>query len=137
MRHILPVQMGALALFDPFLRQQLHRAFTLRAIHQSRMIECFNNIYPIKAQVKEQMHAARIEQTLCDTLAQDMKTGKLNILTSAVSGIFNELFTICIIFFGASEVLQNQMTLGQLIAFHLLAGHVAGPILNLSSLWEQ
>nr|WP_275064650.1 ATP-binding cassette domain-containing protein [Bartonella sp. MM73XJBT] len=33
--------------------------------------------------------------------------------------------------------MQNQITLGQLIAFHLLAGNVSGPILSLASLWEE
>lgn len=32
---------------------------------------------------------------------------------------------------------QNQITLEQLIAFHILAGNVSAPILGLASLWEE
>ena len=42
-----------------------------------------------------------------------------------------------IIFFGSQTVFRGEMTLGELIAFHLLAEKVAGPIMSLSSVWEQ
>ena len=44
---------------------------------------------------------------------------------------------ILVIFFGARLVFQDTITLGELVAFHLLAGKVSGPIMSLSSVWEQ
>ncbi|WP_375664723.1 ABC transporter transmembrane domain-containing protein [Bartonella sp. CL162QHHD] len=134
---ILPLQMGSLAFVGPFLRRQLRRAFTLQAVHKSRLIESFTNLEAIKAHVKEAAHTIRMQETLARSLDQSLTTSKLHLLNGAMSHIFGDLFTIFIIFFGAQAVLQNQITLGQLIAFHLLAGNVSGPILNLASLWEE
>lgn len=129
--------MGSLASVDPFLRRQLRRTFTLQAAHKSRLIESFTNLEAIKAHVKESAHTIRMQETLARSLDQSLTTSKFHLLNGALSHIFGDLFTIFIIFFGAQAVLQNQITLGQLIAFHLLVGNVSGPILSLASLWEE
>lgn len=134
---ILPLQMGSLASVGPFLRRQLRRTFTLQAAHKSRLIESFTNLEAIKAHVKESAHTIRMQETLARSLDQSLTTSKFHLLNGALSHIFGDLFTIFIIFFGAQAVLQNQITLGQLVAFHLLAGNVSGPILSLASLWEE
>ncbi len=41
------------------------------------------------------------------------------------------------IYFGASLVLANEMTLGELVAFHLLSDRVSGPLLALAGLWDD
>nr|WP_308758048.1 ABC transporter transmembrane domain-containing protein [Bartonella raoultii] len=119
------------------LRRQLRRTFTLQAAHKSRLIESFTNLEAIKAHVKESAHTIRTQETLARSLDQSLTTSKFHLLNGALSHIFGDLFTIFIIFFGAQAVLQNQITLGQLVAFHLLAGNVSGPILSLASLWEE
>jgi ABC-type bacteriocin/lantibiotic exporter with double-glycine peptidase domain len=51
----------------------------------------------------------------------------------------SQLITIAIIFFGAQAVFANQMTIGQLIAFNMMAGNVVNPLLSLvmtASGWE-
>ena len=44
---------------------------------------------------------------------------------------------ILIIFLGSQLVFRNEITLGELVAFHLLADKVAEPIMSLSTIWEQ
>ncbi len=121
----------------PFLRRQLRRAFTLQAVHKSRLIESFTNLEAIKAHVKESAHTIRMQETLARSLDQSLTTSKFHLLNGTLSHILGDLFTIFIIFFGAQAVLQNQITLRQLIAFHLLTGNVSDPILSLASLWEE
>ena len=42
-----------------------------------------------------------------------------------------------IIFVGALQVFAGELTLGQLIAFHLVAEKVAGPVSDFAGLWES
>jgi subfamily B ATP-binding cassette protein HlyB/CyaB len=51
--------------------------------------------------------------------------------------ILDRAITISILFFGAQLVFSGQMTLGELIAFHLIAEKISGPIENFSGLWES
>ena len=48
----------------------------------------------------------------------------------------NQLSSLLIIWVGVYQVVDGKMSLGQLIAFRIIAGYVTGPILRLSSLWQ-
>ncbi len=71
------------------------------------------------------------------SLALSFKITRLHVVNGLIRDVFSNAFDIMILFFGAMLVLENSITLGQLVAFHLLAGHVSGPILGLASLWEH
>lgn len=45
--------------------------------------------------------------------------------------------TLLIIWFGAHLVMNGELSVGQLIAFNMLAGRVSGPILKLVQLWQD
>lgn len=134
---ILPTQMGAIAIVGPSLRWRLKQAFLANSSHQSRMIETFRNAEVVKAQATEDRYAERLDGTMSASLALGFKITKLHIVNGIVSDVFSSAFDILIVFFGAILVLNNSITLGQLVAFHLLAGHVSAPILGLASLWEH
>jgi ATP-binding cassette, subfamily B, bacterial HlyB/CyaB len=62
---------------------------------------------------------------------------KLSVINDFLAVTMRGLTVVLIIFFGTQLVFANSMTLGQLIAFHLLAQNVTGPILSLSTIWEK
>jgi len=45
--------------------------------------------------------------------------------------------TLAILFFGARMVIDGKLTLGQLVAFNMLAQRVSSPILRLAQLWQD
>lgn len=61
----------------------------------------------------------------------------LNIWNDKLLFTVEKTITISIIYFGATLVFAGELTLGELIAFHLLAEKVTGPIENFSGLWES
>ncbi|WP_313606827.1 peptidase domain-containing ABC transporter [Rhizobium sp.] len=134
---ILPTQMAAIAIVGPFLRHRLKQSFMANAAHQSRMIETFRNAETVKAQAAEERFASRLDGTMVASLDLGFKIIKLHAVNGIIGDVFSNAFNILIIFFGAMLVLDNSITLGQLVAFHLLAGHVSAPILGLASLWEH
>ena len=42
-----------------------------------------------------------------------------------------------VLWVGASLVLRGELTLGQLIAFRILAGNVTSPLLRMANLWQN
>jgi len=44
---------------------------------------------------------------------------------------------VATLWLGARLVIEGQMTVGQLIAFNMLAGNVAGPVMRLAHLWTD
>lgn len=46
-----------------------------------------------------------------------------------------KLTTAALLLFGAKAVLDRDLSVGELIAFNMIAGQVTQPILRLSQLW--
>jgi len=52
-------------------------------------------------------------------------------------GLVSKLVTAGIMWMGALLVVDNKMTVGELVAFNMLAGQVSSPILRLAQLWND
>jgi len=62
-------------------------------------------------------------------------------VTSTAAGsatqFLEQLSGLLVLWVGASLVLKGEMTLGQLIAFRILAGYVTSPLLRMANLWQS
>lgn len=133
----LPIQMLIYLGFGPFLRRRLRVQFDAGAAHQAQMVENISGIASVKALSAEGKMLERLDETLHANLNAGYRVGLLNIWNDKLLFIVDKAITVSIIYFGAQFVFAGQMTLGELIAFHLLAEKVTGPIENFSSLWES
>lgn len=134
---VLPLQIVAFGILGPFIRQRLQESFQAGARHQSRLVEGLGNAATLKALVLETKQAERFQETLTASLAAGFRVTKINILNGFIGYLFENLAVILILYFGSKFVLQNQITLGELVAFHLLSEKVSGPIMSLSTIWER
>ena len=133
----LPLQFLIYLGFGPFLRRRLRTQFDAGAAHQNQLVENISGVAAVKALSAEGVMLRRVDQTLHANLEAGYRVGVLNIWSDKLLFIIERAITISIIYFGAQFVFAGQMTLGELIAFHLLAEKVTGPIANFSSLWES
>lgn len=133
----LPIQIVIYLGFGPFLRRRLSTQFDTGAEHQSQMVENISGIASVKALGAEREMLGRLDQTLNDNLVAGYRVGLLHVWNDKLLFIIDKAITISIIYFGSQLVFAGQLTLGELIAFHLLAEKVVGPIENFSSLWED
>lgn len=133
----LPVQILIYMGFGPFLRRRLRVQFDAGAAHQTQMVENISGIAAVKALSAENKMLERLDETLNESLKAGYRVGLLNIWNDKLLLIIDRTITISIIYFGAQMVFAGQLTLGELIAFHLIAEKVTGPIQNFSSLWES
>lgn len=79
----------------------------------------------------------KLEDHLSSYVHSSFKSQNLNNVANQIAGLINKLMTLGIIWWGAHLVIDNQITVGQLIAFNMLAGRVSGPILKLVQLWQD
>ena len=129
---ILPLQIAASGIVGPLLRKRLQDSFEANSRHQSRLVEAFGNAMTVKALAAEDLQAARFQQTLAGSLSASFRVTRVKIAVGVVDHILANGSVIVIIFLGSQLVFSNELTLGELIAFHLLADKVAGPVLSLS-----
>jgi subfamily B ATP-binding cassette protein HlyB/CyaB len=59
-----------------------------------------------------------------------------NVASQSVQ-LVSKLNTAAVLFFGATLVINGSLTVGELVAFNMLAGRVSGPVLRLAQLWQD
>jgi subfamily B ATP-binding cassette protein HlyB/CyaB len=133
----LPIQALIYFAFGPFLRRRLRVQFDAGAAHQTQMVENISGIAAVKALSAEGKMLERLDQTLASSLFAGYRVSLLNIYSDKLTFVVERSVTIAIIYFGSTLVFAGDLTLGQLVAFHLLAGRVTGPIANFAQLWES
>jgi subfamily B ATP-binding cassette protein HlyB/CyaB len=51
--------------------------------------------------------------------------------------MISKIVTAAILFFGAGAVMDGKMSVGELVAFNMLTGHVIQPVLRLAQIWQD
>ncbi len=133
----LPLQAILYFGFGPFLRTRLKKQFDADAAHSTQMVENISGIAAVKALSAEAPMLERLNSTLAANLQAVYRVSMLQLINGQLIFFANQFVTIAIIFVGANLVFSAEMTLGQLIAFHLLSGKVSGPISSFATLWES
>tara|TARA_B100000674_G_C37902516_1_gene944457 strand:+ start:1 stop:1182 length:1182 start_codon:yes stop_codon:yes gene_type:complete len=103
---------------------------------QSHLIETLGGIQTVKAQHFELNSRWRWQERYSGQIAEGFKSVVLGSSASEVGNFLNQLSSLLIIWVGVYQVVRGELSLGQMIAFRIIAGYVTGPILRLSSLWQ-
>lgn len=127
-----------IALFiTPVLRKGLEEKFQRGAENQAFLVEAVNGIETIKAGATEPQNQRRWEEQLAAYVKASFQTTQLGNIASQGTAFVNKLTVLLILWIGANLVMSGDLSVGQLIAFNMLAGRVSGPILRLAQLWQQ
>jgi ATP-binding cassette subfamily B protein len=122
---------------SPIIRQQMRTKSERNAQTQSYLVEVVSGIQTVKAQNIE----LRSRWQWQDRYAKYVTAGFKTVLTStgagALSGFLNQLTSLLLLWVGAYLVLAGKLTLGQLIAFRIIAGYTTSPLLRLIQLWQN
>ena len=104
---------------------------------QSYMVEVLNGIQTVKVQNSELSTRRNWEDRHLDGINKGFRSVLANTASSNALQLINKSTNILVITVGAWLVLQNQLTLGGLIAFRIISGYVTQPILRLAGTWQN
>ena len=134
---IIPIFILMTVIFSPLIRHQLRTKAERNAETQSYLVEVMSGIQTVKAQNIE----LRSRWQWQDRYARYMTAGFRTVVTSTLAGstshFLNQLSGLLVLWVGAYLVLNQELTLGQLIAFRIIAGYVTSPVLRLTQLWQN
>lgn len=121
----------------PILRNWLNETFNRSADSQAFLVETITGIHSIKAHAAEKASRDRWE----GLYARFIRTGFRATTTANISNHIGDFLTsisaLLILWFGARLVIDQQFTIGQLVAFQMLSGRVTAPLLRLVQLWQN
>ena len=121
----------------PIFRSRLDEKFKHGAANQAFLTESVHGIETIKAAAVEPQMQRKWEDQLAHYVNASFKAQHLGNISSQVAGFISKLTTMLILWIGAYAVMDGNLTVGQLVAFNMLAGRVSGPILKLVQLWQD
>jgi subfamily B ATP-binding cassette protein HlyB/CyaB len=124
-------------IFTPIFRAKLNEKFNRGAENQSFLVETISGIDTVKAMAMEPRWNQKWEKQLASYVSSGMNVNNVSMVASGGVTLISKLVTVTIIWIGASLVVAGKLTVGQLIAFNMLASQVSSPILRLAQLWND
>ena len=121
----------------PVLRARVHEKFNRGAENQAFLVESVNGVETLKAMAVESQMQRRWEEQLAGYVHASFKAANLGNIAGQTAGFINKVVVVLILWVGAHAVIAGNLSVGQLIAFNMLAARVSGPILRLVQLWQE
>ena len=133
----IPVYVAIAALIRPTLRDQINEKFNRGARSQQFLTESIVGAQTLKAASVEPMMQSQWEERLAAYVRTSFDVGVLGALGQNLVQYVSKVSTALILFVGAQSVIDGTMTVGELIAFNMIASQCVQPILRLSQLWQD
>jgi len=121
----------------PILRSRLNEKFNRGAENQAFLVETISGVETLKSMAVEPQMQRRWEQQLAGYVGASFKAANLGNIANQVAAFINKATVVLILWVGATLVIRGQLSVGQLIAFNMLAARVSSPILRLVQLWQE
>ena len=133
----LPCYILLSASITPVLRARLNEKFNRGAENQAFLVETINGMDTVKAMAVEPQMMRRWDKQLAGYVHAGLRTATLATIAQEGVSFIGKLVTVLTMWLGARLVIEGDMSVGQLIAFNMLAGRVASPVMRLAQLWTD
>jgi len=138
------IVVGALPLYallsiatTPAFRRRLDEKFRRGAENQGFLVESITGVETIKAMAVEPQMQHRWEEQLAAYVGASFAAAQVGNWATQIAGLLNKGVGALTLFVGAGLVIANKLTVGELVAFNMLAGQVSGPVLRLVQVWQD
>lgn len=121
----------------PLLRRVSREVFNRSAQQNSALVETITGVATVKATATERELRWRWEDNLTNYLNARFRSQKLGINLQAASGLINSIGSTALLWYGATLVIQDQLTIGQFVAFNMMISKVLNPVLSMANLWDE
>lgn len=121
----------------PLFRSRLDEKFDRGAQNQSFLVESVSGVETLKAMAVEPQMQRRWEEQLAGYVSASFRVLSLSNWTSQSVQMISKIVSALTLYFGAKLVIDGHLTVGELVAFNMLSGRVAQPVLRLAQLWQD
>jgi len=133
----LPLYVSLSLVVVPILRRRLDQKFARGAENQALLVETVSAIQTVKATALEPAFGRRWDDQLAAYVSASFKTQSLASWAHEGINLIGKLVNAATLWWGAHLVMDNQLTVGQFVAFNMFAQRVAQPIMRMAQLWTD
>src|SRR6516165_7056564 len=121
----------------PAFRRRLDEKFRRGAENQAFLVESVTGVETIKAMAVEPQMQNRWEEQLARYVSASFAASQIGNWATQAATLLNKGVGALTLFLGAGLVIANRMTVGELVAFNLLASQLSSPVLRLVQVWQD
>src|SRR5579883_2664411 len=132
----LPLSLLSIAT-TPAFRRRLDEKFRRGAENQAFLVESVTGVETIKAMAVEPQMQNRWEEQLARYVSASFAASQIGNWATQAATLLNKGVGALTLFLGAGLVIANRMTVGELVAFNMLASQVSSPVLRLVQVWQD
>jgi len=108
----------------PMFRRRIEEVWATGAEKSCFMVEAMTGISTLKSMALEPQFKSRWEELVGKNAVTNFRTTTFQLGLGSISSLLQKISTMTILWVGGIKVMSGDMTLGQLIAFQMLAGPV-------------
>ncbi|MDA9523910.1 peptidase C39 [Bradyrhizobium sp. CCBAU 11434] len=132
-----PLYVALSAGVTPLFRARLDEKFNRGAENQAFLVESVAGVETLKSMAVEPQMQRRWEEQLAGYVSASFRVLALGNWASQAVQLISKLVTALTLYFGARLVIEGALSVGELVAFNMLAGRVSQPVLRLAQLWQD
>jgi subfamily B ATP-binding cassette protein HlyB/CyaB len=121
----------------PAFRARLDERFARGSENQAFLVEAVSGIETVKSMALEPVMQRRWEEQLAAYVTASFRVIALNTMAGQSAALINKMTTILVLFVGAGLVIENKLSVGELVAFNMISGQLAAPVLRIAQLWQD
>lgn len=133
----LPLYVAVSVAMTPLFRHRLQERFQRGAENQAFLVEAITGVETLKSMAVEPQMQRRWEEQLAGYVSSSFAVTTIGNVATQLIQVISKLATAGVLFFGARAVMDGAMTVGELVAFTMLAGRVSQPVLRLAQIWQD
>lgn len=119
----------------PIIKRKIEAVWRTGAANNAFMVEAVTNMETIKALAVEPQFNYKWENLLARYVHTTFDNVKFRLVIGGFSNMLQTVVSLCILWYGGHLVMNGYFTLGQLIAFQMIAGQAMGPMTKLLTMW--
>ncbi|MCF2135205.1 MULTISPECIES: type I secretion system permease/ATPase [Mycetohabitans] len=133
----LPIYAAISITVTPMLRKRLDEKFARTADNHSFLVETVSGAETVKSMAVEPQFTRRWDNQLAGYVSAGFRVMSLSNVGQQLIQLVGKLVSLVTLYLGARFVIEGKLSVGQLIAFNMMAQHVSAPVLRLAQLWQD
>lgn len=134
---ILPLFVVQMIWAVPVYRRKVQETYAVVMAQRSFLVEAVTGMQTVKALAIEPQFLAKWEKSVSRSTAKQFSLNTFNLVLNSSNAALQVISTLVVLWFGGYMVMENRFTLGQLIAFQMIAGQALSPLIRLFTMWPQ
>lgn len=121
----------------PITKRKIEAVWRTGAANNAFMVEAITGIHTVKALAIEPQFNHRWEKLLARYVRTTFESSTFQMVIGAGSSMIQQIASLAILWYGGHLVMEGKFTLGQLIAFQMIAGQALAPMTKILSMWPS